>query len=184
MAMPLTARRFTVDDLDTFPEDGNRYEVLEGHLLVSPGPGLPHQVVTGRLMIRLARLLEPWPGILVTSPGTIIQAPATRLEPDILVFGSPDSPTWDAVRHWLLAVETTSQSTQVYDREFKRLAYLELGVPEVWRVDLDRRCILVSRQGEAADRAHEDHVSWTPVGLGGPLVIEVPPLFAGISKGR
>lgn len=181
MAMPITVPSYTVDDLDAFPDDGNRYEVLDGHLLVSPGPGLPHQVVTGRLMIRLGELLRPWPEILVTTPGTVLHRPLTRLEPDILVFGAPRGErTWDGVEHLLLAVETTSPSTRVYDRDFKRPAYLALGVAEVWRVDLDRACILVSRPGEPADQAHLDRVVWVPPGLGVSLVVEIPPLFEGL----
>lgn len=49
MAMPISVPSYTVDDLDRFPPDGNRYELLEGMLLVTPAPGLPHQVVTQRL---------------------------------------------------------------------------------------------------------------------------------------
>ena len=42
-----------------------------------------------------------------------------------------------------MAVETASRSTVIYDRDFKRPAYLDLGVGEVWRVDLDQEAILV-----------------------------------------
>ena len=181
MAMPITVPTYTVEDLDPFPEDGNRYELLDGLLLVSPGPGLPHQVVTGRLMIRLGQLLRPWPRLLVTSPGPVIQRPKTRLEPDILVFGAPiGEATWDAVRDKLLAVETTSQSTHVYDRDFKRPAYLELGVAEVWRVDLDQECIRVSRPGAPPDQTHTDDLVWSPAGIGTSFLIEIRPLFAGL----
>lgn len=162
MGMPITVPTFTVDDLEQFPDDGNRYELLDGVLLVSPGAELPHQVVTGRLFVLLADFLRPWPELLITSPGAIILR-------------------WEAVQEHLLAVETASRSTVIYDRDFKRPAYLDLGVGEVWRVDLDQEAILVSRPGEPADLAHRDEFVWAPKGLPSSLPIEVQPLFRGLA---
>ena len=183
MGMPITVPTFTVDDLDQFPDDGTRYELLDGVLLVSPGPELPHQVVTGRLFALLADFLKPWPELLITSPGAIILRPKTQLEPDILVFRWPNGgPKWEAVQEHLLAVETTSRSTVIYDRDFKRPAYLDLGVGEVWRVDLDQEAILVSRPGEPADLAYRDEFVWAPKGHPSSLLIEVQPLFRGLAN--
>ena len=53
MGMAIAIPRFTVDDLETFPDDGNRYELLDGVLLVTPAPGNAHQVVASRLQVRL-----------------------------------------------------------------------------------------------------------------------------------
>jgi Uma2 family endonuclease len=89
MAMPISVPTYTVDDLDRFPDDGNRYELLDGVLLVTPSPGMPHQVATTRLAALLSNLLEPRPEILVASPGVIILPPKTQLEPVILVFRAP-----------------------------------------------------------------------------------------------
>ena len=181
MAMPISVPTYTVDDLDRFPDDGNRYELLAGVLLVTPSPGMPHQVATLRLAALLTNLLQPWPEILVTSPGVIIHRPKTQLEPDILVFRSPKGGhRWEAVVDHFLAVGTLSPSTGVYDREFKRPAYLELGVHEVWRVDGDDRAILVSRPGEAHDRPYRDQLQWSPRGLGQTFVIDIEPLFRGL----
>ena len=181
MAMPISVPSYTVDDLDRFPDDGNRYELLDGVLLVSPSPGMPHQVVTARLVTLLSELLRPWPDLLVTSPGVIALRPKTKLEPDILVCRAPETGLrWEAVRERFLAVETLSPSTGVYDREFKRPAYLELGVHEVWRVDGDERAILVSRPGEAPDRPYRDQLQWSPRGLGQTFVVDLEPLFRGL----
>ena len=49
--MALTAPRYTVDDLEQFPEDGNRYELLDGVLLVTPAPRQVHQIVASRLAV-------------------------------------------------------------------------------------------------------------------------------------
>ena len=53
MAMAITVPRYTVDDLEHFPDDGNRYELLDGVLLVTPAPAASHQVVASRLQGRL-----------------------------------------------------------------------------------------------------------------------------------
>lgn len=180
MAMPISVPTYTVDDLDRFPPDGNRYELLEGMLLVTPAPGLPHQVVTMRLSVVLSDLLRPWPDVWVASPGSVVSRPRTRLEPDILVFQAPAAGTrWEAVRRRLLAVETASRSTEVYDRDFKRPAYLDLGVDEVWRVDVDEKVIHVSAPGVAPDRRVADRLVWSPKDGGVTLTIDVAPLFRG-----
>lgn len=178
MAMPITVPRYTLADLDRFPSDGNRYELLGGVLLVSPSPALPHQVVTARLVMLLGDLLRPWPDLMVATPGALVRPPDTRLEPDILVFRAPTPATrWETVTEHLLAVEVASPSTAIYDRDFKRPAYLDLGVAEVWRVDLGSRAILVSRPGQPPDVAHLVNVVWTPPGIDGSLPIAIPPLF-------
>ena len=84
MAM-FAAPRFTIADLDRLPDDGNRYELLGGQLLVTPAPGPHHQVVLARLITRLAGYLGPdGPAIFVT-PGVIQLEDHTQLEPDLLV---------------------------------------------------------------------------------------------------
>ncbi len=182
MAMPITLPTYSVDDLGHFPDDGNHYELLDGALLVSPGAELPHQVVTGRLFTVLSEFLRSWPELLIASPGAVVRHPKTRLEPDILVFRSPlVGAKWESVQEHLLAVETTSRSTVVHDRDFKRPAYLDLGAGEVWRVDLDQEAILVSRLGEPPDRAHRDRLLWAPRGLDRTLPIEIGPLFRGLA---
>ena len=110
--MPLTAPRYTVDDLDLFPDDGSRYELLDGVLLVTPAPRLAHQGVAFRLALLLGQVLQV-PGLAqVTTPGVVVSLPLTQLEPDILVFPARFSlsSTWaDISEHWL-AVEVLSCS--------------------------------------------------------------------------
>jgi len=63
----------TVEDLDAMPEDGNRYEVIEGELFVSRAPGLPHQIVSGRLHYQIMSYLETNPiGAIVATPGLVL----------------------------------------------------------------------------------------------------------------
>ena len=89
MAMPVTIPRYIVDDLDRFPEDGNRYELLDGVLLVTPSPGVPHQIVAQRLASALHGLVARWPDVHVVAPGTLIRRPRHQLLPDVMVFRAP-----------------------------------------------------------------------------------------------
>jgi Uma2 family endonuclease len=117
------------------------------------------------------------------SPGEIEVAPKTLLEPDLLVFPSTYAPgtAWRRIGGWWLAAEVFSPSSRMYDRAYKRDAYLSLGVREVWLVDLDERAIFVSRRGEAGrDVRHGAELRWAPEELREPLVIDVPSLFDGL----
>jgi len=49
--MSITAARYTVADLEHFPDDGNRYELLDGFVLVTPPPSMRHQYVSSRLLL-------------------------------------------------------------------------------------------------------------------------------------
>ena len=137
MAM-FAAPWFTIADLDRFPGDGNRYELLGGQLLVTPAPGPHHQVVLGRLTMRLAGYLGPDGPAVIVTPGVIQLEDHTQLEPDLLVIPASlaDEASWRRIAGWWLAVEVSGRDSMVYDRDFKRDAYLRLGVREVWRVDL------------------------------------------------
>ena len=57
MGMAISMPRFTIDDLDRFPDDGNRYELLDGVLIVTPAPNAAHQIIAGRLQTRLSETL-------------------------------------------------------------------------------------------------------------------------------
>lgn len=182
MAMPLSLPVFTTDDLRGFPEDGQRYELLEGMLLVTPAPGSAHQVVLFRLGAALDRYLSVPEQAFAVSPGEIEIAPRTLLEPDLLVFPATYAPgtPWHVIREWWLAVEVFSPSSRVYDRDFKRDAYLALGVAEVWLLDLDERAVLVSRRGGERTVRLEERLVWQPAAMRESFEIEVASLFRGI----
>ena len=55
MGMPDTARRYTVDEVLAFPDDGNRYELVDGELLVTPAPALKHQIVISELALAIGQ---------------------------------------------------------------------------------------------------------------------------------
>jgi Uma2 family endonuclease len=179
--MPLHLPIWTLEDLAGFPEDGNRYELLAGTLLVTPQPAPPHQVVATRLVAALEQYLRKGGKALVVAPGELERAPGTHLEPDLLVypakFGIPAR--WTDITEWWLAVEIISPSSRVYDREYKRDAYLQLGVREVWLVDPRDRQVLVSATG-GRDEIRAGALVWRPPESVQPLRLDLHALFAGV----
>jgi len=179
MAMPVAAPRYTIADLDRFPDDGNRYELLGGVLLVTPVAGAPHQFVLGDLTMALATYLAPVGLATITTPGVLQRGKDTQLEPDLLVIPARfrHSTSWRQVAGWWLAVEVSGPASRIYDRDFKTAAYLRLGVQEVWRVDLRERTIYLSRENGPIDEPHADRLAWHPAGMPGPLDLDVQALF-------
>ncbi len=179
MGMAITIPRLTVDDIEQFPEDGNRYELLDGMLIVTAAPRQAHQVIAGRIQGRLNMALQDVAHVV--GPGAVTALPATQLEPDVLVYPSHFSPMlrWvDINEHWL-AVEVLSRSSRMYDRLYKRDAYFQLGVRQVWLVDLDARSVEVSR----SRTAHEivpDVIRWRVPTLDRVVPIDLAEVLAGL----
>ncbi len=131
--------KFTYDDLQEFPSDGNRYEIVDGELFVTPSPIPLHQRVIGNLFGRLwEHVKEHSLGEVYVAPLDVVFTDSTVLEPDILfvsrtrlhiigeknLSGPPD-----------LVVEVLSESSSRLDREIKPKQYALHGVPEFWRID-------------------------------------------------
>jgi Uma2 family endonuclease len=181
MGMAVSIPLYTVDDLDRFPDDGNRYELLDGVLIVTPAPNNLHQVIAARLIAQLIVGIGPQGSARVVGPGVVPRPPRTQLEPDVLVYPSrfPANCPWTKItEHWL-AVEIFSPSSKIYDREFKRRAYLTLGVREVWLVDADELTIEVCR-AEGMVEVYRDRVAWAIPETDRHVVIELDGLFEGI----
>jgi Uma2 family endonuclease len=128
---------FTVDDLLTFPDDGNRYELFNGSLLVSPSPIPLHQ----RAILRLARILEDAaPPELEPLPEVNLRVgPRDFFIPDLVVVSGEALDRTElmfAPDDILLAVEMVSPSTQMRDRHIKKVAYAAAGIPTYWRIEL------------------------------------------------
>lgn len=180
MGMALvTVPRYTVDDLDRFPEDGNRYELLDGVLLVTPAPRAVHQIVSTRIAANLHNAV----GTIahVVGPGAISVPPRTQLQPDILVYPSRFSPTTDWAKvdeHWL-AVEVLSRSSRMYDREFKRDAYFALGLGEVWLVDLHDVTVEVCH-ARGAGEIVRDTIEWKVPRMEMVVRLSLADVFQGV----
>ncbi|HEV8599484.1 MAG TPA: Uma2 family endonuclease [Gemmatimonadales bacterium] len=187
--MPLVVPRYTLSDLASFPDDGSRYELLDGLLLVTPAPALPHERVVARIVRALTGYL-PADLAEVFARGSVEVEPNVHLEPDVLVVPSGElaartssDARWTDIRRWWLAVEVSGEGSSLYDRDYKGPAYLALGVREMWRVDLRERCVFVSRPGVSEVR-HADVVAWHPAERPEPLLLTVPELFNSPSSPR
>lgn len=134
------AGEFTVDDLERMPDDGLRYELLDGILLVSPAPGVWHQEVAGTLYRLLYAACPPELHVVI-APFEWRGSRRTALQPDVLVARRGDLLAVDGGKFLaeppVLAVEVLSPSTRRIDRLSKLSAYEEAGVASYWLVDPD-----------------------------------------------
>jgi Uma2 family endonuclease len=183
MVMPLAVPRYTIADLDRWPPDGNRYELLSGVLLVTHAAGPIHQYVLGRLVAALNAYLGLDGPAFVVSPGVIQQRDDTQLEPDVLVVPGQfrGEASWRSIRDWWLAVEVSGRGSRAYDRDFKTPAYLDLGVREAWRIDLAERT--VDRFTPTGESRFVERITWHPAEMGHGFRLELPDLFDGTRNG-
>ena len=179
MDMALAVPRYTVRDLQSFPDDGNRYELLDGLLLVTPAPAPGHQAVVSRLTAALANHVGS--SAMVYAPGSVEVEPNVHLEPDILVVPAtePIAERWADIRSWWLAIEVSGRGSRVYDRDFKFAAHSALGVRDVWRVDLQDRSVTV-KAGGVNEESHQQRFDWHAAEIERPLTIDLQSLFDGI----
>jgi Uma2 family endonuclease len=185
MGMPdtLTPVYWTADMARRLPEDGNRYEVVYGELLVTPAPRLWHQELVRRLVVALATYLESNPvGLVLTSPADISWGADVLVQPDVFVVPTEQARTleWSAVRDLLLVAEVLGPSTPRHDRFTKRRRYQEAGVPLYWIVDGDERQVEVWTPGDAFPRIERDRLVWQPEGAGDPFTLALQELFRAI----
>jgi len=135
----------TYEDYCAVPQDGRRYELLEGELCVGPSPTSRHQRVSRNLEFILhAQVSARGLGEVLDAPMDVILDPGTVVQPDLLfvaasrlaiitergVEGAPD-----------LAVEIVSGRTGTFDRGPKRQLYARYGVAHYWIVDPDGRSL-------------------------------------------
>lgn len=137
------SRPLTYDDLQRLPDDdGHRYELVDGTLLVTPAPKLRHQLAIGALFRQMADA-APEDLVVVVAPVDYVVSSVTVLQPDILV-ARRDELGEDNLDHTpLLVVEVLSPSTRRVDLGTKRLAYEAAGVPSYWVLDPDEPSLLV-----------------------------------------
>jgi Uma2 family endonuclease len=144
-AMALTQQRLTFEDWLTLPDDGMRYELLNGELVEIPPPTVNHQIVVGMLHFWLYRAQIASYGRVLMGPVAVLLDPTLRRqnapEPDIFfirrerehiirsaaIEGSPD-----------LVIEILSPGTRARDivGGVKWRLYQRFAVPHYWVVDV------------------------------------------------
>jgi Uma2 family endonuclease len=176
------ARRWTRNDVFALPDDGRRYELIDGELVVTPAPGGRHQVAVTALLLRIGPLLTPAAGTsarILVSPADLRLGEEEILQPDLFIYqtesGRPLS-DWRDITSLLVAIEVLSPSTARYDRGLKRLRYQRARVPEYWIVDLDGRVVERWRPDETRPEVLADRLQWSS-GDGAELDLDLEEFF-------
>lgn len=143
---------WTADDLDAFPDDGLRYELVDGVLLVSAAPSEEHQIALSNLFALLHASARPELRVLF-APYAVRFSARRQLEPDVVVVpkdrSAPD-------RRPLLVLEVLSPGTRATDGTLKRHVFEQGGVPSYWLVDplVPAVTVLELRDGAYVEVAH------------------------------
>ncbi len=178
--MGMAARYFTADMVRALPDDGNRYEVVYGELLVNPAPRAWHQVLVLRLSHALAAYLAREPaGVVLASPADISWGPDVLVQPDVFVVPAEEARTldWRRMRTLLLVAEVLSPSTAANDRLIKRIRYREAGVPLYWVIDGDERTVEIWTPSDEFPAVERERLVWHPPGAGRPFELSLEQLF-------
>ena len=141
----------SIADWEAMPDDGNRYEIIEGELFVSCSPGLTHQIVLGNLIFLIRTYLEANnAGVVVSTPGLIL-SDFSGVIPDLVFFrpekkakiisgerlkGPPDL---------LIEILSPGAGNERRDRVAKLELYATHGVPEYWIVNPSKHALEVFR---------------------------------------
>jgi Uma2 family endonuclease len=131
-----SSRPLTRRDLDAMPDDGHRYELIDGCLVVTPAPTPRHQIVVSGLL-RLLSTACPAGLRVLMAPLDVVLADDTIVQPDVLVARRDQFTERDLPVAPLLVVEVLSPSTRRLDVSLKRARYEAAGCPSYWVVDPD-----------------------------------------------
>lgn len=127
----------TVDDLQRTPDDGRRYELVDGRLDVSPAPVSFHTLVTGRLTTHLSNC-APTGFLVMDSPGITLNSGRTRHRiPDVAVIRGEDFQMPYTTEPPALAIEVVSPESVLRDHHTKKHEYAAFGIPSYWLITPD-----------------------------------------------
>ena len=174
-AWPKPGEPFTVSDLDRMPDDGHRYELLDGTLIVSPASGPPHQ----RVAVMLCHILElACPEDLVVFPNVGVRiGPRSALEPDVVVARAADVSGARLARPPLLVAEILSPDSALRDLNLKKAAYERFGIPSYWVIDpdLDQPSLRAFELGDGGYSEASQTVGDAPFRARQPFPVEIVP---------
>jgi Uma2 family endonuclease len=144
MAQTKLSGTWTYADLFALPDDGRRYEIIEGELYEMPAPSWAHATVIANLISAIIPLVVTLGGRWRTAPPDVFFQGADPVQPDIIVL-LPESqalPTERGVEEPPdLLIEVLSPSNRGHDLLTKRALYARAGVREYWLVDPDARTV-------------------------------------------
>lgn len=184
MGMPVNTeqRYWTPDDVWALPDDGRRYECIDGALLVTPSPNVSHQ----RVLLRLSLAVAPYVaahrlGEAMTAPADVRLNAGNLVQPDLFVIPplahGRAVGSWTDVKQLLLAVEVLSPSTARYDRTLKRRYYQRSGVGEYWVVDANSHLVERWLPPDERPEVLSETLTWQPAGASEALAIDLAELF-------
>lgn len=174
---------YQAGDIQDMPDDGNRYEIIDGELHVTPSPSWAHQAIVAELLFRIYDHVRRHAlGHVVTAPLSVILGDKTETQPDIIyvsnerrrvitpsgIVGAPD-----------LVIEVLSPSTAARDRNIKLVAYARAGIAHYWIADPDAPAVeeyRLTSDGYALTARYEPGQAFEPELFPG-LRIEVRELF-------
>jgi Uma2 family endonuclease len=156
MAAPIY---YTADMVRALPEDGNRYEVVYGELVVTPAPRPWHEVIQCRLMLALGAYLSRHPVVPLEQARTL---------------------DWSRMHDLMLVAEILSPSSAHHDRFLKRRRYQEADVPLYWIVDADERRVEVWAPTDTLPRFERERLVWHPPLAAEPFSLPLAELFRPI----
>jgi|SRR3954447_17350150 len=187
MALTKPTGSWTYEDLFDLPDEGKRYEIIEGALYEMPSPTLVHAVVMRNLVLLLSQIVARLGGEFFFAPLDVFFPGANPVQPDIIVLlprgeahliergveGPPD-----------LLIEVLSPSNRNHDVLTKRALYGNAGVREYWLVDPEARTLtMLTLDRDALHLAVTAAGSDRPVS---PILSELPfavaEIFAGIDQ--
>lgn len=145
--------RWTIEDLEGFPENSNRYEIIDGELFVTRSPHLEHQDVAGLMYAALlswslsSKLGKPFiaPGVIFSEADAVIPD-VIWISTDRLAQVLDESGHLTSAPELVVEVLSESAADKKRDRETKLKQYSVHGVIEYWIVDRWLRSIEVYRR--------------------------------------
>lgn len=144
-----TQELLTYDDYCQIPEDGNRYEVIDGLLYMAPAPRFRHQRISGTLYLQLAIFVEKTgSGVVLYAPFDIVLSEHNVVQPDILFVSNDHASVFtekNAQGAPDLVIEILSEGNRRHDEVVKRQLYERYGVQEYWIVDPELETVKIYR---------------------------------------
>ncbi len=139
MALPQPEEKvWTYEDYRQLPDDGNRYEIIDGRLYVTPSPSMIHQALSRRLKFVFYRLEQEGQGYIINAPADLLMPGADPVQPDLMfltVEQRQQIRKHAVVGPPTLIVEILSPGTARVDRTVKLRKYAQCGVPHYWLLD-------------------------------------------------